>query len=42
MKIVHLCLCGPVTDGWNYQDNILPKYHKLMGHNTTIVTSEFI
>lgn len=40
--IVHLCLCGPVTDGWNYQDNLLPKYHKKMGWNVTIITSHWI
>lgn len=21
MNIVHICLCGPYTDGWGYQDN---------------------
>ncbi|QJA09396.1 glycosyltransferase family 4 protein [Romboutsia sp. CE17] len=42
MKIVHICLCGPVTDGWNYQDNMLPKYHKKLGHEVTIITSQWI
>lgn len=41
-SIVHLCLCGPVTDGWNYQDNLLPKYHKKMGMDVTIITSHWI
>lgn len=41
-SIVHLCLCGPVTDGWNYQDNLLPKYHKKMGLDVTIITSHWI
>lgn len=40
--IVHLCLCGPVTDGWNYQDNLLPKYHKKLGMDVTIITSHWI
>lgn len=42
MKIVHICLCGPVTDGWSYQDNLLPKYHSTLGHDVTIVASEWI
>ncbi len=42
MKIVHVCLCGPVTDGWNYQDNIIPKYHRLAGHEVTIIASQLI
>lgn len=42
MKIVHVCLCGPVTDGWNYQDNMLTKYHKKLGHNVTMITSQWI
>ena len=42
MKIVNLCLCSLVTDGWTYQDNTLPKYHQKNGHNTTIITSEFM
>lgn len=41
-KIVHICLCGPVTDGWSYQDNLLPKYHKLLGYEVSIITSEWI
>ena len=32
MKVVHICLGGPVTDGWNYQDNLLTKYMKKNGH----------
>ena len=42
MKIVHICLCGPVTDGWNYQDNMLTKYHRKMGNEVTIITSQSI
>lgn len=42
MKIVHICLCGPYNDGWNYQENIIPYYHKKMGHEVTIVTTPFI
>lgn len=42
MKIVHLCLYGPVMDGWNYQDNMLSKYHKILGHEVTIVASKWV
>ena len=42
MKIVHICLCGPVTDGWNYQENKLTKYHKIMGLDVTMIASEWI
>lgn len=42
MKIVHVCLCGPVTDGWTYQENLLTKYHKKNGHDVVIVTSQWI
>jgi len=42
MKIVHICMCGPVTDNWSYQDNILPKYHKYSGLDVTVITSKYI
>ncbi|TXL66773.1 glycosyltransferase family 4 protein [Cerasibacillus terrae] len=42
MKITHVCLCGPVTDGWTYQDNLLPKYHKRLGYETSVITSQYI
>lgn len=42
MKVVHICLCGPVTDGWNYQDNMLTKYHRKMGSEVTIITCKSI
>jgi hypothetical protein len=29
MKILHIGF-SPVTDGWNYQDNLLPKYNALL------------
>lgn len=41
-KIVHLCMCGPVTDGWSYQDNLLTKYHRRLGYEVSIITSEWI
>lgn len=42
MKILHLCLGGPVTDGWNYQDNMLSKYHALLGYDVTLICSQWI
>lgn len=37
MKIVHLCLCGLFGEKYAYQDNLLTKYHKKMGHDVTII-----
>lgn len=42
MKIVHVMLCGPVTDGWSYQDNLLTKYHRKLGYEVTMITSQWI
>ena len=42
MTIVHLVLDGPVTDGLNYQDNLLTKYQKRDGHDVTIITSQWV
>ncbi len=40
-KILHICLNSPLTDRWNYQDNLLPKYHKINGNNVVILTSSY-
>lgn len=42
MKIVHVCLSGPFTDGWSYQDNLLPKYHSKQGNDVAIIASQSI
>lgn len=42
MKVTHICLCGPVTDNWSYQDNLLPKYHKRIGYDVSVITSQYI
>ena len=42
MKILHICLCGPVTDGFDYQDNLISKYHVKLGHEVTLLTSKWI
>lgn len=42
MKIVHVCAASGVYDGWNYQENMLSKYHKQLGLDVTIVTSQIV
>ena len=39
MKILHVCLCGPYTDGYSYQDNLLPLKHKTMGNDVMLICS---
>jgi glycosyltransferase involved in cell wall biosynthesis len=39
MKIVHFCLCGPYSDNWGYQENIISNYNKRDGHDVIIVAS---
>ena len=38
MNIVHVCLNGPYTDNWGYQENLLPKYQKRLGNEVTVIT----
>lgn len=42
MKITHFCLAGTITDGWSYQENMLSKYHAILGHNVSIITSNWV
>lgn len=39
MRILHCCLACFYIDNYSYQENILPRYHKLMGHEVKIVAS---
>lgn len=39
MKIVHIAPNSPYNDYWGYQDNLLPKYHKKLGHDVTVILS---
>ncbi|EMS32415.1 glycosyltransferase [Mariniradius saccharolyticus AK6] len=39
MKILHCCLAAFYIDNFGYQENILPKMHKLLGHDVTILAS---
>ena len=42
MKIVHIVPCAPYNDNWGYQDNLLPKFHKKIGHEVTTITTNTI
>lgn len=42
MRICHLCLHGPYNEGWNYQENILPKYHSLEGHEVYQIVTPYM
>ncbi len=39
MKIVHLCISGPFTDGMSYQENELVGQHVFLGHDVTVIAS---
>lgn len=41
MKIVHICVCGPYTDGWNYQENMLTKFHRAAGYEVSMIVSQW-
>ena len=41
MNIVNICLSGPFSDGWNYQENLLSKYQKKFAEDVSVVTSQF-
>ena len=40
MKIVHICM-AQYSDGWTYQENLLTKYHKILGHEVVLLTSMY-
>lgn len=39
MKIVHVCLAAFYVDNYSYQENILPRYHKKLGNEVSIIAS---
>lgn len=41
MKILHLCLSSFYIENFGYQENLIPKYNKLDGHDVTILASTF-
>ena len=42
MKIVHVAPNSPYNDYWGYQDNLLPKYQKKMGHDVTLLITNLM
>lgn len=41
MKIAHVCISAPWSEKYAYQENMLPRYHRLMGHDVTIIVPVF-
>lgn len=41
MRIVHICLNGPFTEGLTYQENLLTKYQSRMGNEIIVITTEY-
>lgn len=39
MRILHICLASFYIDNYSYQENLLPKHHKLMGNEVEIIAS---
>lgn len=35
-KIINICLNGPYSEGFSYQDNLLPKYHGRCGYDVVV------
>lgn len=40
MKIVHISPVSPYNEGWGYQENLLPKYHKKLGNDVTLIITD--
>ncbi len=38
MKILHICQY--YNDGYGYQENLLPRYQKKLGHDVKVITSD--
>ena len=41
MKILHVAPLSPYNIDWSYQDNLLPKYQRKLGHEVWVVVSPF-
>lgn len=41
MRIAHVCLTSPYTQGYSYHENILPKYQSLFDNEIKVYTTEF-
>lgn len=42
MKIVHIAPNATYNEGWGYQENLLPKYQVLNGHEVYLITTTMI
>ncbi len=41
MKIVNICIGAVYTEGYTYQDNLLPEYQRKLGYDVTVITSVY-
>ena len=41
MKILHISPNASYTEGWSYQENLLPKYQVKKGHDVTLIVSNY-
>lgn len=39
MNVLHVCVCGPFTDGMAYQENELIEQHVAAGHDVTVIAA---
>jgi len=39
MRILHICLGSFFVDNYSYQENLLPKFHKKAGNETSVIAS---
>jgi 1,2-diacylglycerol 3-alpha-glucosyltransferase len=39
VKVLHVCICGPFTDGLAYQENELIEQHVALGHDVTLIAA---
>ncbi len=38
MRILNIAMNAPFTEGYSYQDNLLPEYQQKLGHTVTVLT----
>ena len=41
MKILNICVNGAYTDGFSYHENLLPKFHKVLGNEVVVLASKY-
>lgn len=39
MKVLHVCICGPFTDGLTYQENELIEQHVALGYDVSVIAA---